>query len=86
MTSWLATVEPDHTVRVPTEVAAGEQVLIVRMPSISLLLKDPERRARFAATRAAVDKALNASAPTETLSDSQIVDLVKQARRAKKEQ
>lgn len=45
MTSWVATVEPNHTVRVPTEFSAGEQVLIVPMPSISLLLKDPERRA-----------------------------------------
>lgn len=86
MTSWVATVEPNHTVRVPVEFPAGEQVLIVRMPSLSLLLQDPERRARFAATHAAIDSALNAGLPTEALSDGQVVDLVKQARRAIKEQ
>ena len=58
MTSWIATVETDHTVRVPEELAAGEQVLIVRMPSISSLLNDPERQNRFAETRAAVKEAM----------------------------
>lgn len=85
MTSWVATVEPNHTVRVPAEVAAGEQVLIVRVPSLTALLSDPERRARFAATRAAIDSDLRREASVENISSEQVVNLVKEARRASKE-
>lgn len=80
--TWVATVESNHTIRVPIELKTGEQVLIVRIPSLSSLLNDPERRRRFARTRQALNEALHAGFPSENLSDQQIVELVKDARRA----
>ncbi len=86
MKSWVATVEADHTVRVPVELATGEQVLIVRVPSIADLLNDRKRRGRFSATRAAIQSALQFGVPQESLSNQQVVNLVKEARRASQEE
>ncbi|HRA64924.1 MAG TPA: hypothetical protein PL187_02830 [Caldilinea sp.] len=69
----------------PAELATGEQVLIVHVPSLDTLLSAPERRARFVATRAAIDNAIRSGSSTEPMTDQQVVDLVKQARRAIKE-
>lgn len=79
-TTLLATVEPNHTIKVPTTLPVGEQVLIVRIPSIVALMSDEERRARFAATREALQSAINAKFPKQTPSDAEIVRLVKKAR------
>jgi hypothetical protein len=80
----IATIEADHTVKVPNELPVGEQVMIIRVPSITTLLKDPERRARFAATRMALLNAMQHATSTSTLSDDEIVTLVKRARKATK--
>lgn len=82
MKSWVATVEPNHIVRVSPDLTTGDQVLIVHMPSIRKLLNDPERRARFAATRAALDNATRSGWSSTPMTDAQIVNLVKQARRS----
>ena len=81
-TTLIATIEPDHTIKVPAHLPVGEQVLIVRMPSITALLSDDAPRARFAATRKAVQNAIAAKSPGQTLSNDEIVRLVKKARRA----
>ncbi|RIK42037.1 MAG: hypothetical protein DCC55_10130 [Chloroflexi bacterium] len=78
----VGTVEADHTVKVPADLPVGEQVMIVRLPSIPALLRDPQRRARFAATRAAIQQAIQAGFPKRTLSNDEIVALVKRARQA----
>ncbi|MEZ4617887.1 MAG: hypothetical protein R2867_20590 [Caldilineaceae bacterium] len=47
----IATIESDHIIKLPAYLSIGEQVLVVRIPSIDALLNDGSRRARFAATR-----------------------------------
>ena len=81
----VATIEPDHTIKLPAYLAVGEQVLVVPLPSIAALLTDVGRRARFAATRKAVQAAMNSAQPVQTLSNEEIVQLVKRARHATKE-
>lgn len=85
-TTLLATVEPNHTIKVPSTLPVGEQVLIVRIPSIMALFNDEERRVRFAATREAIQHALDAQFPKQTVSDEEIVRLVKKARRTTNKQ
>ncbi|MEZ4708756.1 MAG: hypothetical protein R3A44_16220 [Caldilineaceae bacterium] len=85
MTTWTATVEANHTIRVPTELSVGERVLIAKMPSLATLLADPERRKRFAATRAALRQAIDEGFPRHTPSNEEIVALVKRARKASAE-
>lgn len=80
----LAVVEADHTVKAPAHLRVGEQVLVVQMPSALELFADAARRSRFAATRQAIQDALHATSATPTLSDKEIVALVKRARRAPK--
>lgn len=84
VTTWVATVEPDHTVKVPEDLPVGEQVVIMRIPPISTLLADPARRERFAATQAAVREAIDKGSSRAPLSDEEIVALVKRARKATK--
>jgi len=81
-TALIATVEADHTIRLPSHLLVGEQVLVVRMPSISALLGDEERRARFAATRKALQSAIQSPQVAQAPSNEEIVQLVKRARRA----
>jgi len=57
----------------------GEKVMIVRLPLISDLVADPERRARFAATRAALKRAVESYDATQVPSNEEVVHLVKQA-------
>lgn len=80
----VATIEPDHTIKLPSHLAVGEQVLIVRIAAIDALLSDADRRARFAATRKAIEEAMQSKQPAQVLADEEIVQLVKQARRTSK--
>lgn len=81
-TTLVATVEADHTIKVPADLPVGERVLVVRMSSLSELTKDATRRARFAATRAALAHAIAEDFPSTAPTDEEIVALVKRARRA----
>ena len=83
MHSWITTVDANRTVRIPAEIPTGEQILLVRMPSISSLLNDPERRRRFAATRKALKQAVARDDSADALSNEEIVAMVKRARNAK---
>ena len=80
-TTLYATVEADHTIRVPADLAVGERVMVVRMPSAVDLTGDAARRARFAATRAAIAQAIAEGFPHTAPTDEEIVALVKRARR-----
>ena len=62
-TTLFATVEADHTIKVPADLPVGERVMVVRMPSASDLTGDAARRARFAATRAAIAHAIDEGFP-----------------------
>jgi hypothetical protein len=77
----IATIEPDHTIKVPKELPVGEKVVIVRIPSIHSLLQDPDRHERFAATRAAIQNAIRLGYPSKEYSDEELVSLVKRARK-----
>ena len=81
-TTLFATVEADHTIKVPADLPVGERVMVVRMPSEADLTGDAARRARFAATRAAIVRAIDEGFPRTVPTDEEIVALVKRARRA----
>ena len=82
----IATIEPDHTIKLPAYLSIGEQVLIVRISSIDALLNDATRRARFVATRKAIQAALQNKQAAVVPSNEEIVQLVKRARNATKDQ
>lgn len=82
----VATIEPDHTIKLPAYLSIGEQVLVVRIPSIDALLNDVSRRARFAATRKAIQEAIQSNPAPNAPSNEEIVQLVKRARHATKGQ
>jgi hypothetical protein len=81
-TAVVVTIESDHTIKVPDHFPVGEQVMLLPIPSISALLHDAERRMRYTATRLALQKAVQAGFPPRSPSDSEIVALVKRARKA----
>lgn len=82
----IATIEPDHTIKLPAYLSIGEQVLVVRIPSIDGLLNDAGRRARFTATRKAIQDAMQNNLAPNPPSNEEIVQLVKRARHATKDQ
>jgi hypothetical protein len=82
----VATIEPDHTIKLPAYLSIGEQVLVVRIPSIDALLNDGSRRARFAATRKAIQAAIQSNLTPNVPSNEEVVQLVKRARHATKGQ
>ena len=82
VTAVVATIEADHTINAPDHFAVGERVMVVPLPSIPALLNDAERRARYAATRKALQNAIQAGYPHQSLSNRDIVALVKRARKA----
>ncbi len=69
LTTVVSVVGPDHTVKAPPGVDVGARVLVMPMPSMSDLLRDSARRARFAATHRTIREALLVSFDTEHLSD-----------------
>lgn len=79
-TMFISIVEPDHTVKAPSNMTIGTKVIVMPMPSIVELLEDTGRRARFAATHQAVREAIRAHANTPPLTDETILNLVHQAR------
>lgn len=82
-TTLLATVEPDHTVKVPKSLPVGEQVMIVRIPSASALLNDVEWKRSFMQAREAIRQAVDAGYPRQQVTDEEIVSLVKEARQSR---
>lgn len=80
ITTVIAVVEPDRTVKAPPGVEIGAKVLVVQIPSVTELLQDTARRARFAATHRAIREAVRDYADTGFPSDEDIVSLVRRAR------
>jgi hypothetical protein len=78
----IAVVEPDRTVKAPPGVEVGAMVLVAPMPSMAELLHSAARRARFAATRRAIQEAMRVGSDIGSLSDEDIVSLVRRARQA----
>jgi hypothetical protein len=78
----ISVVEPDRTIKAPPGVEVGSTVLVAPVPSISELLHDAARRARFAATHRAIREAMRATMEQAPLSDKDIVSLVHRARQA----
>lgn len=81
-TAFIAVVEPDHKVKAPSTIAVGATVLVMPMPSLTELLQDKARRARFASTRRAAREAMRAEAQGVSLTDEAIVDMVHRARQS----
>ncbi len=83
-TTLYATVEADHTIKVPADLPVGERVMVVRMPSVADITGDAARRAVCGDTRgdsAAIARAIADGFPRTTPTDEEIVALVKRARR-----
>jgi hypothetical protein len=78
----IAVVEPDRTVKAPPGMAVGTKVLVVPMPSMTELLHDTARRARFKATHWAIREAMRVQSGTELISDKDIVTMVRRARQS----
>ena len=81
MTTWLATVDADHKIEAPDELKVGARVIMRPAPDFEALLADPERQQRFAATREAIQEAINDERYNSSLTNEEIVALVKKARR-----
>jgi len=60
--------------------AGGAEVAIVVLQPLAQLLRDPERRKRFAATLSAIRQSVTEHRQSVGLSDEEIVRLVKRAR------
>ncbi|GEM_PF-2043197 len=82
----VATIESDHTIKLPAYLAIGEQVLVVRISSIDALFNDATRRDRFVATRKAIQDVLQNKQAAIVPANEEIVQLVKLARQATKGQ
>ena len=72
MTTRIATIDNNHKINAPADLPVGEKVMIVRLPLISDLVADPERRARFAATRAALKSAVENYNEAQAPSDEEV--------------
>ena len=83
MTTWLATVDADHKIEAPAELNVGQRVIMRPAPDFEELLADPERQQRFAATREAIQEAINDEQYNSSLTNEEIVALVKKARQAR---
>lgn len=79
-TTFIAVVENDHRVEAPPGMEIGARVLMVPMPLLTEMLEDTARRARFAATRQAIREAIQSDSNMRTMSDKEIVSLVRNAR------
>lgn len=77
-----ATVEPDHTIKVPADLPVGARVMVVSVPSLVDMKDDVARRERFAATRAAIARAMVEGFPKTIPTNEEIETLVKSARRS----
>ena len=83
MTTWLATVDADRKIEAPAALNVGERVITRPAPDFEALLADPERQQRFAATRQAIQEAMENKRYNSSLTNEEIVALVKQARQAR---
>ncbi len=81
MTTWFATVDPDHKIEAPATLNVGERVVIAPMPDWEALLADPARQQRFAATRLAIQAAMEDEQYNSSLTNEEIVALVSEAKR-----
>ena len=81
-TAYFAVIEADHTIKAPSDLPVGERVMLVRVPSLGDLQHDPERQSRFTATRQALMLVSEVGTPNPSLSDAEIVALIKRARQA----
>ena len=83
-TTYFAVIEADHTIKAPPDLRVGERVMLVRVPSLGDLKDDPERHARFAATRKAL-MASEAGTANPSLSEAEIVMVGERARQANRQ-
>lgn len=80
--NFVTTVTPDRVIKLPTNMPIGAEVMVVVMPSLVQLLSDPIRRARFAATRAALATAIESGWKSVDTSSEDFRELVRRARKA----
>lgn len=72
----IATIRPDHTITLPTEMPVGAKVMVIVMPDEA---NESARKARFAKTIEAIRVAMQM--PLNKISDAELNALVDKARR-----
>jgi len=75
----IATIRPDHTVTLPSEMPVGAKVMIIVMPDESAKIDEVARKERFAKTLDAIRVAMQISLPQ--ISDADLNALVDKARK-----
>jgi hypothetical protein len=84
MTSaFVTTVGADRTIKLPPDMPVGATVAVIAVPTSTSEQETEARRARFAATLAAIREASKAGAPRISISDAELTALVEKARKAK---
>lgn len=84
MTSaYVTTVGADRTIKLPPDMPVGATVAVIAVPTSVSELDAEARRARFAATLAAIREASRAGAPSTNISDAELTALVEKARKVK---
>ena len=84
MTSaYVTTVGADRTIKLPPDMPVGATVAVIAVPSPALGRDGEARRARFAATLAAIRAASEPGAPRASVTDAELTALVERARKAK---
>jgi hypothetical protein len=76
----IATIRPDHTITLPTEMPIGAKVMIIVMPDESAKVDERARQERFAKTLEAIRVAMKM--PLPKISDAKLNALVDKARKS----
>ena len=80
MTSaYVTTVGADRTIKLPPDMPVGATVAVIAVPTSVSERKAEARRARFAATWAAIRAASEPGAPRANISDPELTALVEKA-------
>ena len=81
--AYVAVVGEDHIIILPTEIPIGAKVTITVVPPTELSQQDDEeRQGRFGKTLAAIHEASAAGKTAPPISDTELDELIKKARKA----
>ncbi len=84
MTSaYVTTVGADRTIKLPPDMPVGATVAVIAVPVSASEWDAEARRARFAATLAAIREASKSGTSSANISDAELTALVEKARKTK---
>jgi hypothetical protein len=76
----IATIQPNHTITLPTEMPVGAKVIVIVMPDESAKMDEATRQERFAKTLDAIRFAMKI--PLPKITDAELNTLVDKARKS----